>query len=108
MDKLVENEVVKYINIISKQEYKKHIGRYTEGSLVKKLEDFGIGRPSTYNAAVSNIVSNNTICPTVQVNLILVCITSVKSNLPCSIKGFNLSSFTNAWNLSELNNLQDP
>jgi len=54
-----ENEKVKMETIISKQIYTKPIGRYTEGALIKKLENLGIGRPSTYGGAVSNIVYKN-------------------------------------------------
>ena len=51
-----EKETVKMLNINAKQCYNKPIGRYTEGALIKKLEELGIGRPSTYSGAVSNII----------------------------------------------------
>ena len=44
-----------YDEIESKEEYPKSIGRYNEASLVKKLEDLGIGRPSTYASIITKI-----------------------------------------------------
>ena len=54
-----EKEKVNMILINGKQSYNKPIGRFTEGALIKKLEELGIGRPSTYSGAVSNIIHKN-------------------------------------------------
>lgn len=46
---------VKANSIIAHQTFSKPSARFTEGSLVKKLEELGIGRPSTYASIMSAI-----------------------------------------------------
>lgn len=46
-------------DLIAKQTYSKPPARYTEGSLVKKLEELGIGRPSTYASIINAIQVRN-------------------------------------------------
>jgi len=45
--------------IVATQRYSKPAARYTEASLVKKLEELGIGRPSTYAPTISTIIARN-------------------------------------------------
>src|SRR5690554_2480505 len=46
---------VDVISIIARERFTKHPPRYVEASLVKKLEELGIGRPSTYATTISTI-----------------------------------------------------
>jgi len=43
------------VEITATQRFSNHPPRYTEASLVKKLEELGIGRPSTYAPTISTI-----------------------------------------------------
>lgn len=53
---LEENQEVKLININPKQSFTEPPPRYTEASLVKTLEEKGIGRPSTYSPTITTIL----------------------------------------------------
>lgn len=48
-----------YDEIFSAQRFTLHPPRYTEASLVKKMEELGIGRPSTYAPTISTIQKRN-------------------------------------------------
>lgn len=48
-------DIVKQDKIISEQKFTEPPARYTEASLVKTLEEKGIGRPSTYAPTISTI-----------------------------------------------------
>lgn len=52
---LQNGDIVDMNEITAKQSFAKPPARYTEGTLVKKLEELGIGRPSTYATIMSTI-----------------------------------------------------
>lgn len=53
---LEENQEVRKIKINPKQSFTEPPARYTEASLVKALEEKGIGRPSTYSPTITTIL----------------------------------------------------
>ena len=55
LPELAEKEVLGLDKITPEQHFTKPPPRYTEASLVKKLEEEGIGRPSTYAPTISTI-----------------------------------------------------
>jgi len=55
-DDITTNTWIKLIDILPEEEKTKPPSRYTEASLIKTLEKFGIGRPSTYAPTISTIL----------------------------------------------------
>ncbi len=55
LPKVEEKENLDLIKVITEQHFTQPAARYTEASLVKKLEEEGIGRPSTYAPTLSTI-----------------------------------------------------
>ena len=56
LHEIQENQEVKLIKINPKQSFTEPPSRYTEASLVKALEEKGIGRPSTYSPTITTIL----------------------------------------------------
>jgi len=54
-----ENEVLELIKLIKEQHFTNPPPRYNEASLVKIMEELGIGRPSTYAPTISTILYRN-------------------------------------------------
>lgn len=54
---MTAGDALKSEKITARQSFAKPPARYTEGSLVKKLEELGIGRPSTY-ASIMQAIQN--------------------------------------------------
>jgi DNA topoisomerase-1 len=50
-----EGQKINFTEILATQRFTRPPSRYTEASLVKKLEELGIGRPSTYAPTISTI-----------------------------------------------------
>ncbi len=50
-----ENEKLSQLKVEATEKFTHHPARYSEASLVKKLEELGIGRPSTYAPTISTI-----------------------------------------------------
>lgn len=53
---LKKGDIVNLQDIICEQHFTEPPPRYTEASLVKALEEYGIGRPSTYAAIISTLL----------------------------------------------------
>jgi DNA topoisomerase-1 len=56
---LAKGQVLDFISMTGLERFSRAASRYTEASLVKKLEELGIGRPSTYAPTISTIIKRN-------------------------------------------------
>jgi DNA topoisomerase I len=56
---LTIGQVLDFKQMTATERFTKHSARYTEASLVKKLEELGIGRPSTYAPTISTVIKRN-------------------------------------------------
>ncbi|MDO8515326.1 MAG: DNA topoisomerase, partial [bacterium] len=55
LPELTKDQILKLLELISSQHFTEPKPRYTEASLIKALEEYGIGRPSTYAPIMSTI-----------------------------------------------------
>jgi len=53
------NEALQNNGIVATERFSRPPARYSEAALVKKLEELGIGRPSTYAPTISTIIARN-------------------------------------------------
>jgi DNA topoisomerase-1 len=56
---LEKDEVLKLVKILPSQHFTKPPSRFTDSSLVKTLEEKGVGRPSTYAPIIQTLVQRN-------------------------------------------------
>ncbi len=59
LPKLEENEIVKTTDLKQEQKFTKPPARFTETSLVKAMEEKGIGRPATYAATITILTARS-------------------------------------------------
>jgi len=57
VSKITKGDILKWDKFVKEQKFTQPPARYTEATLVKKLEELGIGRPSTYATIISTIQS---------------------------------------------------
>lgn len=56
---LHENDNLRFSSILATERFSQRPPRYTEASLVKRLEELGIGRPSTYAPTITTVQNRN-------------------------------------------------
>lgn len=56
LPQLTDAELLKLLQLNNEQHFTEPSARFTESSLVKKLEELGIGRPSTYAPTISTLI----------------------------------------------------
>ena len=64
LNKLKEGDQLDLIELLANEKYTTPEPRYNDGSLVKKLEELGIGRPSTYSNMINSVIDKNLVAIT--------------------------------------------
>jgi DNA topoisomerase I len=59
---LAEGDVTTVVSVEASQHFTEPPPRYTEASLIKALEEHGVGRPSTYASTISTITDRGYVC----------------------------------------------
>jgi DNA topoisomerase-1 len=59
LPELNKGDEVDLVNILGNQHFTQPPARYTEATLIKALEEYGIGRPSTYAPTITTIVTRS-------------------------------------------------
>ena len=57
IDKLTEGDILDYIDSEPEQKFTQPLPRFSEATLIKTLEELGIGRPSTYAPTIATLTS---------------------------------------------------
>jgi DNA topoisomerase I len=84
---LTEGQILSVLDIIPKQHFTQPPPRFSEASLIKELEDRGIGRPSTYATILSTIIEREYASLTKQ--------RMFPTELGCLIDGLLVQNFSN-------------
>lgn len=56
LPEMKEKDILELLKVLSEQKFTQPPARYSEAALVKALEEYGIGRPSTYAPTISTII----------------------------------------------------
>ena len=59
ISKIIPNQPISYVRITSSEKYQLPPPRYSESSIIKKMEKIGIGRPSTYSSIIETVLERN-------------------------------------------------
>ncbi len=59
LPEMAKGDVLSLVELLPEQHFTEPPARYTEASLIKFLEEMGIGRPSTYTPIITTIVSRD-------------------------------------------------